>query len=278
METESSNKISFLDLNVTKEHDHLSTNIYRKQTFSGLGLSFFSISPMLHKINSIRTLIYRAYHLCSTYKAFSDELNFLRNFFDANGYPLHLFDNLVSKFLNNIYSPTLKTQTAAKKTIYFPIPYYNNHCQDSANKLKDSLKSFFPHLDIKFSQRNIFTIGSFFKIKDRIPGECISNVIYKFSCRGCNATYLGSTRQKSKVRFHQHLGTSHRTNRPLQTLMYSLPRLHSEKYNHPISLSDFSILDTSTESHTLQILENIYIKQTKPTLNIQTESNKLLIS
>ena len=38
----------------------LSTSVYWKPTFSGLGLRYFSYTPFIYKINSIKTLISRA--------------------------------------------------------------------------------------------------------------------------------------------------------------------------------------------------------------------------
>ena len=98
---------------------------------------------------------------------------------------------------------------------------------------------FFPHLDIKFSFWNNYTIATLFRFKDRLPVECLSNVIYKFTFGSCNATYVGSTRQNSKVMFHQHLGTSNRTGLRLTTPLHSLPRNHSLSLAHRIHLSDF---------------------------------------
>ena len=62
--------LPFLDLNIHINDHSLDTSVFRKATFSGLGTSYFSNVPMLHKLNAIRTLIHRAYHLCSTFSFF----------------------------------------------------------------------------------------------------------------------------------------------------------------------------------------------------------------
>ena len=70
-EVEENRSLSFLDMTITRTRDKFETSIFRKKTFTGLGSHFLSCEPILYKINAIKTLIYRAYHLSSTYLNFS---------------------------------------------------------------------------------------------------------------------------------------------------------------------------------------------------------------
>ena len=54
------------------------TSVYRKITFSGLGMSFFSFIPFVFKLNSIKTLIYRGYTVSSSYFRRHSEFNKLK--------------------------------------------------------------------------------------------------------------------------------------------------------------------------------------------------------
>ena len=58
METESDRSISFLDVSVYRNADGFSTIVYRKQTFSILGIRFFSFCFKNFKSNSILTLLH----------------------------------------------------------------------------------------------------------------------------------------------------------------------------------------------------------------------------
>ena len=66
VEHEHNNKPPFLDILITKDGGSLNTDVYRKSTYTGLGLNFHSFVPMLFKTNSIKTLLHRAYNICST--------------------------------------------------------------------------------------------------------------------------------------------------------------------------------------------------------------------
>ena len=65
-EVESENSLPFLDARVMLDGSGFATSLYRKKTFTGLYNHFSSLSPIKYKINLINSLLYRAFHICST--------------------------------------------------------------------------------------------------------------------------------------------------------------------------------------------------------------------
>ena len=63
VEIEQEGKLPFVDCILDKSDSSLITSVYRKPTFTGLGLHYFSFIPFQFKINSTTTLIRRAYHI-----------------------------------------------------------------------------------------------------------------------------------------------------------------------------------------------------------------------
>nr|XP_027212312.1 uncharacterized protein LOC113805511 [Penaeus vannamei] len=61
-EIQKDNQLPFLDTMVTNNNGNFHTSIYRKPTFTGHGLHFLSFTPYIYKINSVKTLITRAYN------------------------------------------------------------------------------------------------------------------------------------------------------------------------------------------------------------------------
>ena len=51
----------------TEKPNIFSTNVYRKKTFTGL---FSGFSSFIYKINLIKTLLFCAYEICSTFQNF----------------------------------------------------------------------------------------------------------------------------------------------------------------------------------------------------------------
>ncbi|MEL6988315.1 MAG: hypothetical protein AAGK97_10845 [Bacteroidota bacterium] len=70
LEREANDKLDFLDVTLSKNVDdsnlNLDLSIFRKKTFTGLGMSFHSHTSIDFKLNNIRTLLVRAYKLCGS--------------------------------------------------------------------------------------------------------------------------------------------------------------------------------------------------------------------
>ena len=67
-ELEFKQSLNFLDISVHRSNV-FSTSVYRKSTFSGLGLSYFSFIPLKFLRATVSTLLTRAYRICSDYKS-----------------------------------------------------------------------------------------------------------------------------------------------------------------------------------------------------------------
>ena len=99
-ELEKDNCLNFLDINLHKDGNRISTSIYRKPTFTGVGLSWFDGGPINFKINSIKTLLNRAYNLTSNYFNFHSEIDKLLEYFTVkNLYPKPVFFKALKYFL-----------------------------------------------------------------------------------------------------------------------------------------------------------------------------------
>ena len=272
MEKEHNNSLPFLDLLTQYRDSKLHSSIYRKPTFTGLALNFFSYCPMKHKINSIKTLIHRAYYLSSNYQYFATEIDYLKNFFTNNGYPLKLFEKIVGSFLNRIKTTNIPVITVPKDEFYVSLPYLGPISHEMERFFLKVLNPSYPQISFKFSFKNKFQLKSFFNFKDRLPADLRSHIIYEFQCESCQDSYIGSTTKQAKVRFSQHLGVSPRTDRHVTSPSHSSPRQHCENKNHPFKYSNFSIIDAAPDELQLRIMESLYILNQHPALNLDRSS------
>ena len=69
MEKEKSKQINFLDILITRNESTMATTVFRKDCFTGQGLNYYSFCPDIFKLNSCKTLVCRAYKICSSYEA-----------------------------------------------------------------------------------------------------------------------------------------------------------------------------------------------------------------
>ena len=235
IELEENNKISFLDILISRNEDNFLTGIFRKKTFTGLGQNFFSNCPISFKVNACKTLLFRAFSLSSNWKMFHNEINFLKSYFNNNSYPAHIFENVIRKFLDQIFRPKINTYNVPKKQMYVSLPFTVNY-NDIKHKLTNVLLEIYPYVDFKFVLKNPLTIGSMFNFKDTLPELMRSSIIYKFTCPKCNlGTYVGYSSRLMRVRIDSHRGVSHRTGSNLNKKQFSAIRSHSYKCNHSIN-------------------------------------------
>ena len=277
MENEIDNQLPFLDILIERTPSGFSTGVYRKPTFTGQGTIFYSCCFLNFKLNSISTLLHRAYALSSSWTLFHNEILFLTQFFRNNLYPDSLFSTFLNNFLSKKFRPACLYPTVPKLKLYASIPYiYNNTFGLNLSKI---ISSHFPALDLKLIPKNPLRLGTLFHYKDRLPLLMQSHVAYLFTCPKCKVgTYLGATKRMLKVRIDSHLGISHRTGCSLNKKEFSNIRDHCRACRTDFNYDCFKIMAKAPDDSSLFVLESLLIKQCVPNLNNHCSSTTLHIA
>jgi len=274
-ELEKENTISFLDVKVRKTEQSFDTGVFRKSTFTGLGMKFDSAVSNRYKFNLVSCLIDRAYKICSSYPKFCIELDQIRKFFYGNSYPCLYIDKCIRIKLDSIFSPPKPKLTANKKPFFVSIPFLDHASNFALKKqLSNIVSKFYPQLELKIVFINRLSVGSFFKHKDQVPSSLLSNIVYKYKCGQCDSTYIGESIRHFATRIAQHKGVSVRTGFRLSTPGESRIRDHCSQTQHSFCNKNFSVLKVSNEFD-IKICESIYIHQLNPDLNSMNSSTPL---
>ena len=77
-------------------------------------------------------------------------------------------------------------------------------------------------------------------------------------------------------RMAEHQGVSDRTGTERGSKLHSAIRDHAEESGHPFDLEAFKIIGSARNSASLDILEMLNIKFKRPSLNLQTDTEKLI--
>ena len=102
-----------------------------------------------------------------------------------------------------------------------------------------------------------------FSVKDSVPQGLRSRVVYKFSCAGCNASYIGETTRHLCTRAREHL----------------LSDKSSRAACHDSCNTEcFTILDSAASKFQIKIKEALHIKWENPILNQQLSHLDLCLS
>ena len=273
IENETNNTLPFLDVFIQRKEFTFETSVYRKPTFTGLGTNFLSNTQHNFKISSIKTLIYRAYNLCSNYKLFNKEIVFIVNFFKNNKYPTSLVYYHIRCFLNKLYDkgnqPTI--HTVNKNKIFCKIPYAGYLTYKIKNDLNLFFRKHYPQLNINLISTNNYSIGSLFKHKMPLPDFLCSSVVYSYSSLECaTPQYIGSTIRQLQCRIDEHKGISVRTKLPVSTPNFSSIREYCNNKNMIINNNQFKILSRCSNPFDIRLLEALYIKKLSPPLNLSS--------
>ena len=149
---------------------------------------------------------------------------------------------------------------------------YRSH--DSANETLDSsLQNLVGKIYPKINLSNIFqsknSVGSFFNLNVR------SNIVYKYSCSYCNATYVGKSTRNFHMHISEHKGISQRTNRPYAKTPNSNIYKHFLKTNQAIDSNNFCVIFSANDT-SIKVAKSILIHKLSPSLNGTMYSTTLL--
>ena len=267
-ELEKDGKLPFLDVEIFRSNGKFSTSVYRKPTFTGLFTNFHSFIPLAYKRSLVSCLLHRIFNLCSTYENFHAQLEVVRKLFNLNGFPFHMFDHLVRRFLDNMFDPKPTLYTVPKKIVYFCLPFTGSHSLQIRNQITRLCNAAYPHLNIRFVFRSSTRISSFFPFKDKVPKLMRSGVVYLFKCRCCSASYVGQTTRHLHTRISEHLETGKPSSSPVMSSIFS----HLNSTGHSANFDDFEILSSCSDTCELMIHESFLISKLKPSLNVQGSS------
>ena len=265
-ESERDGKLPFLDIDIFRSDKKFATSVYRKPTFTGLFTNFNSFIPLVYKQNLVSCLIHRIFNLCSSYENFHTQLEVVRMLFNSNGFPSHMFDRIVCRFLDHTFDPRPPVLTASKKIIYFCLPFTWIHSLQIRTQINRLCNAAFPHLDIRFVFRSSRRICSFFSFKDKVPKYLRSSVVYLFKCRMWVKPRAIYTLGYLNIWISPITG-KHSTSPAMSSILS-----HINTSGHPASFDDFQILSSSSDSYELMIHESLLVNKYKLNLNVQGSS------
>ena len=100
-----------------------------------------------------------------------------------------------------------------KKELFMVLTYLGKPSLCLRTRLQKSINSNISFCKIKIIFKSSKRLPNFFRFKDKTPWCLRSNIVYKFTCGRCNATYSGETCRQFKVRVGEHSGISPLTNK-----------------------------------------------------------------
>ena len=269
---------SFLDVEMQRTNETLATTVYRKETNDDMYLNWNSFSPDTWKRSTFRTLIERAYVICSTPKLCRKEINHLKYVFrHYNNYPMWVINQIIKQVEHKHTQQNLVDNIAENnepsvenKKHLLLLPYRGRKDNYVIKSLKKQISKLLPE-NVKAQVTYTGTkLGTCFNLKDQTKFEHKNDIIYHGKCPAeeCPDNYIGETKRRMSERISDHNG------RDISS--YLLKHVIESGHRH-ITGENFKIINNGFRNNTLKrrIAESLLIKEKKPTLNKQEQSLKL---
>ena len=97
-EKETNNKLSFPDIEISRDKNQFITSVYCEPMFSGVFSHFESFIPSGYKLNVVSTLIFHCYSICCSMRLFHIEIMQLKEIFEKNRSDYKFFDRCLQTF------------------------------------------------------------------------------------------------------------------------------------------------------------------------------------
>ena len=109
--------------------------------------------------------------------------------------------------------------------------------------------------------------ANFFRFNDNIPLCLLSNIVYKFACGRCIATYYSETCCHLKVRVSEHSGISPLTNKRSKSKKSAAVKDRMVIRDQPVFFDDDKALASMNSELHLKIKGSLLISRDQPILN-----------
>ena len=170
--------------------------------------------------------------------------------------------------------------TVPQKELSICLPFLGKQSLELKSKLTRFSSKYFPTCRIKVVFKCKNRLKNFLVFKDRIPLSVRSHLLYRYTCSGCNAIYIGKTKRHYLVRVFEHLGISMRTHKKFT---YNANYKNNSAILNHVNCQkcvgkeeNFKIIGSATNDFHLLLKESLLINKQKPSLN--TSDNSLPLS
>ena len=195
--------------------------------------------------------MFRVYSICSDYKEITDEIEKLKIIWLKNAFPLGVIEKVSLEFFNKLFIPKRVVLTVPKKKLFISLTHIGKQSLLLKKRLQNIVRDQIPFckVEVVFSSKN--RLSSFFSFKDKVPKNLKSLVLYKFTCRNCNISYIGKSIRHFQVRSSEHLGISSLTNKPYayNEKTATTVREHIHKYHHQADSECFKLIGSASNDY-----------------------------
>ena len=248
LELEKGGTLPFLDTHLRRKVDGtLDVTVYRKPTHTDRYLNFRSHHPNHVRRGLVRCLYDRARKVITSPDSLRREEKHLENVLKLNGYP--------TPFIRDSSTPTPRSpvepqgELPEERPPLVMLPYVSGVSEDIRRVCS------------RYNLRVVFKSGQTLRtmltrVKDRLPEEKRSKVVYQIPC-DCGKVYIGETTRRLETRLKEHKEAHRKADTETSAVAE-----HSWNTQHAIKWGETTIIDQARRTKELKIKEALHILTT----------------
>jgi hypothetical protein len=219
-ETESSNRINFLDVTIHKTPTNWKIPIYRKPSFKDTIIAYSSNHPTQHKYAAIRFLHNRltTFHLHK--EEYNEEVNTIHDIMANNGFTVHTL---------NPPNPRHPTNSSKGQSDTTTQNWASFTC---IGKETLFITNLFKKAGLRIALRMKNNIQKLLMQKHEILDKYMRSGAYKLTCLDCNKAYIGHTGRSFAERYNEHKNAFKTNSLSSNYAKHILEQLHTFGPNH----------------------------------------------
>ena len=249
-----------------------------------------SSSGVKRELAWVRSLVYHVHKICSSQELLREELHNIVKFASWNGFPHWLTKKLTRSFAPTANPTNVNESSDKLPVIWIRLPFIGKTGTSLIRKCTRKISRLLPHPAKFMTLWGTTNTNTFLTLKDSTPKEHQRSVVYKFTCPGCQASYIGKTDRCLYMRIKEHAyNKNSEIYNHINTCEHflhiqSLLNLPSNIYNlnestilPQIIFNNCKILNKAKHWALLLFKEALSIHREKPLLNHGTKASKELV-
>ena len=263
VEQETNNTLPFLDVKITRINGQYTCSTYHKPTDTGLYTTPNSACDEKYRNNLINGLIHRIWKIGSNYEIIDKDIDKLMQTLQDNGYAKQKIERMIQRKIEKLYTNPPQAEDLESTTIVAKFPYGQNSAE-FRKQIQKALSPFLQNtkLNIVFKTN---TIGEHLNNKCRTPKSYQANLVYKFTCLGCDTHYIGESQRHLRTRVAEHGQNSRKS-------AIKDHCLNCQGRSSRPTIDEFTIVAKHFSGYQeRKINEALRIKREQPAINIQAK-------
>ena len=250
-EIEENRILNFADLSIKRLDDRFIMKVYRKESHTNKYINWRSNVPRSYITGAMKSLIHRAYDLCTLQEDRKDELEFLKDTFIANDCPVTVVDEVFKNYIPRKYNPMMENKEKGEQDDFgniINLPFIKGFSERIRRELSKE------GINVVFKKGRTLE-KTLCKFRPKIPKELSKDNIYLKKCNKCSSKYIGESGQTLKQR-----DIGHKSDINTKKTRSGLFKHIQENPGHEIDWENQIILEREPNMFKRRIKEAMFIR------------------